>query len=743
MKVIKRIRCNHFVIAAIILSVQFIILPQQMTVGEIQGIVLDISNDQPLDKALVNVASTTHADITDKNGLFTIPNLPYGNYTLEISYIGYKTSYLKVLVDKEIIKGIIVHLSPIALETSTVVITGTHEDYQFDDMNEFINVLKGKELEREISLTLASTLKNETGLAIRSMGPAPARPVIRGLGNDRIQITEDGIQSTDLSSTSPDHAVAIEPFTIERIEVVRGPKVLTQNSTTIGGVVNIIRGEIPDNIPASITGLLGIYGETVNKGFLGSGVVSIPINNFVLRGEFTKRKTDDITTPIAKLKNSNIFTQNYSVGLGFINDWGNNGISIREYSSEYGIPGGFVGAHPNGVDIEIFKRQINFKSKIKIDTEHFSNLRFDFARDYFKQTEYERADLIGAEFTIFNYRSQLELHNKKLLFAEKGLTGLSFEFRDFKVGGFVFTPATTSLKTSLFSFQQFSVMNFNFETAIRFSYDQLKPSATGISINGRQVKQRDFFTYSLSASVSHKIAENFLTGLNLSRSSRVPTIEELYSAGPHLAAYSYETGNPDLRDERGIGTELYFSYRDEWISSSLTFFANELDYYIIPRNSGKINFQTLLPIYQTEGVSAGFRGIEFSSDIKIVENISFHISSSYTYGEIKSSSSPLPQIPPFKTNLELRYTSENFGIGINCELTAKQNRTDIYEEPTSGYGIVGGFAQYSLVAGPVINNFSFVAENIFNKEYRNHLSRVKVILPEASRNFRLTYKLFF
>lgn len=738
-----KLDCNLFLIAVIIFASAHQGNSQQKPFGNLQGVVLDVANDKPLEKALVQILENSKADVTDKYGLFSIQSLEFAEYTLEVSYLGYKNHSQRIKFDKEIIKGIIIHLYPISLETSAIVITGTHDDTQFEDMNEFINVLKGKELEREMGLTIASTLKNETGLSIRSMGPAPARPVIRGLGNDRIQITEDGIQSTDLSSTSPDHAVAIEPFTIDRIEVIRGPKILTQNSTTIGGIVNIIREEIPQRTPGSINGVFGIYGETVNKGYLGSAVIHVPLNNFVFRGEYSRRKTDDINTPSGTLKNSDISIDNFSTGIGLIEDNFNTGISLRQYSSDYGIPGGFVGAHPNGVDIKIFKRQINFKSRLNIGDSHFNELKLDFARDYFRQTEYERTDLIGAEFTIFNYRGQADLSNKSLWIFNSGNSGISFEYRDFKVGGFVFTPPTTSIKSSAYSYQSLSFGKANVESSFRISYDKLIPAKENLRANDSPPQTRSFVTYSLSASLHYKLHQNFVLGGTLSKSSRVPTIEELYSEGPHLAAYSYEIGNPDLRDEKGIGAEIFISFKNEILSSVLTLFANELDYYIIPRNTGRINFQTLLPVYQTEGIASSFRGVEFSNELEFLSGFFLNTSSSYTFGKIKSSSSPLPQIPPFKTNLELRFTKNNFGIGLNSELAASQKRVDTFEQPTDGYIIYGGFIQYSFITEFLVHNISFVSENIFNKEYRNHLSRVKVILPESGRNFRLTYKMFF
>ena len=405
---------NLTIVIILLLAFCPLLPSQSINTGVLEGIVLDGSTDQPLENAIVKIIELDKFDVTDKNGIFELKSIPFGDYNIEISYVGYKTTKVTIKIDKEINTGLLVHMFTLPFETSTVVVTGLHSNTKFDDMNEFINVLKGKELQREIGLTLASTLKNETGLAIRSMGPAPARPVIRGLGSDRIAITEDGIQTTDLSATSPDHAVSVEPFTIDRIEVIRGPKVLLKNPTTMGGVVNIIRDEIPKEIPGSFSGNAGFYGESVNSGYLGGMVAQLPIGKFVLRGEATKRRADDLRTPIGTLENSDIATDNFSAGLSYIDGWGYTGVSIREFKSDYGVPGGFVGAHPNGVDISMLKRQINGKINYQINSESFENLEFQLSRDYYKHTEYERADIIGAQFVIYNLRGSLDLSNKKI-----------------------------------------------------------------------------------------------------------------------------------------------------------------------------------------------------------------------------------------------------------------------------------------------------------------------------------------
>ncbi|MBK7497893.1 MAG: TonB-dependent receptor [Ignavibacteriales bacterium] len=646
-------------------------------------------------------------------------------------------------MDQEINKGLIVHLFTLPFETSTVVVTGLHTTTKFDDMNEFINVLKGKELQRELGLTLASTLKNETGLAIRSMGPAPARPVIRGLGSDRIAITEDGIQTTDLSATSPDHAVSVEPFTIDRIEVIRGPKVLLNNSTTMGGVVNIIRDEIPKEIPGKFSGNAGFYGESVNTGYLGGGVAQLPLGKFVLRAEATTRNAKDLRTPIGTLDNSDISTDNLSAGISFIDNWGFTGLSIREFKSDYGVPGGFVGAHPNGVDISMLKRQINGKINYQINSESFENIEFQLSRDYYKHTEYERADIIGAQFVIYNLRGSLDIANKKIGFLDFGTSGISFEARDFNIGGYVFTPPTKSLKLSTYSFQSFELNDFSFESGFRISYDEFNPDDSNPSTNNELIIDRKFFSYSLSLSTLYSINKTISLGININKTSRVPTIEELYSEGPHLAAYSYEIGNQNLESESGFGAELFSYIKNDNLFLMLTVFRNDFSYFIIPRNTGKINSQTLLPIYQTEGVSAIFYGVESYLEFKLLEYFTFSNTLSFTYGNFKESGNPLPQIPPLKNIIQVKYLNGNFITGVSTEIAAAQNRVDLFETSTAGYAVFSAFIQYSIETGSLIHNISLNGDNLFNKEYRNHLSRVKVIMPEAGINFKLSYRLYF
>lgn len=710
----------------------------------IKGYVLDTESKEPLSNVLVKIAELNKSDFTDTQGLFEFNNVTAGEYNLEVTYEGYKPYTEKILIGADTLNSLLIYISALSFQTPVITITDEHPKSKFDNLLELSGVLKEKELQRNLGQTLAYTLKNETGLSIRSMGPAPSRPVYRGLTGDRVLISEDGIKTSDLSATSPDHSVTVEPFTVERVEVLRGPKVLLKTSTTIGGIVNVVRNEIPQVVPSKFLLKLGGFGETSNKGFLGSSVIEIPWNNFVLRGEGTYRKTGDLKTPEGTLKNSDIETQNYSGGVSYINDWGFAGFSLREYKTDYGIPGGFVGSHPNGVDISMLKRQYNFKFHYNFETKLLDHIDFDISRVYYKHTEYESPTIIGAEFRIINYLGYANLFHNQIGFINRGTAGVSFEARDFNIGGFVFSPPSKSLNLAIYANEEIHAgKKLSLELSARYNYDRVTPEQNIRLSNLDTLIRRTFNTFSLSLSAIYELNKFLNIGLNLSKSSRVPTIEELYSDGPHLAAYSYEIGNPELKDEKGIGAELFTYHKSENIFVMATGFYNALSYYIIPRNTGRINYATLLPIYQTVGVGAKIYGVESQLEIKPGKKITFTASFSYTRGVIKETNSPLPQIPPMKGYWELKYNHKNISFGLNSEMAAPQDEVDDFETPTDGYIIFGAFGQYTAVTGKFIHNISLNIDNITNRIYRNHLSRIKSIIPEPGVNLRVTYKLYY
>jgi iron complex outermembrane recepter protein len=716
--------------------------------SSIRGIVLDGESGHPVSEAYLLLhpkgSPQSGRDLSvGADGVFLFQKLPLGEYVLNINRAGYRVQVLELALTDDEERNVIVYMQPRAYETGPVIVTGSHSHSRIEPTDELSSVLRGRELDRELGLTLAATLKNETGLAMRAMGPAPARPVIRGLGGDRVVLSEDGGKTTDLSATSPDHAVTIEPFAVERIEVLRGPFVLTKSPSTLGGIVNVVRHEVPQDRHNNILGSVGLYGESANGGVLGSFYTEVPFEPLMFRAEVTGRNAGDMRTPESRLNNSDSRSLDYSAGASHIHDRGFAGVSYRDYSLSYGVPGGFVGAHPKGVDIDLERRQMNFRGMYVLDTELLHDLSVQVNRAYYRHKEYEASGTIGSEFRILNWAGDVRASHHSFGAVTEGLIGLEVDQRDFTVGGFVFTSPSVSTNIAPYLFERLRFGSLSVEAALRYTWNRVTPAEEKTATRIGHIRERSFSALSASATLLYEITDIVHVGANLSRSNRMPTIEELFSEGPHLAAYSYEVGNPDLDIERGFGAELFLYHEFESISFNLNFFRNEISSFIIPRNTGRINYATFLPVYATEGVAALLVGAEAQMEWKATDVLQFEASISHTQGSFRETGRPLPQIPPMKAMLAANYQLGSWRLGLETEMAARQDRVDDFEEGTAGYVILNASVQHSFSTGGQVHNVSLVAENMLDQPYRNHLSRVKLILPEAGVNLRLTYRLFF
>ena len=717
----------------------FVLLSFNNFAAEITGTIVNKANNEKIENVIIRAKESNSLTLTDKDGKFTLKTKSKVSQIM-ISCVGYKSEIINIK-DGNYNLGTI-ELNQQSVLMSEIVVTAKNENSVFDKLSDKVNTVEGKELQKNVANTIAATLKNEVGVAIRSMGQAPARPVIRGLGGNRLMINEDGMQVNDLSATSPDHAVTVEPFTVEKIEVVRGPKVLLSSPSAIGGLINIEMNNIPVEIPKRIKATGGIYTESGNKAFEGALSTEIPVDDFCFKAEGSHKNTGDMRTPDGVLKNTTVNTNTFSLGSSYkIPDF-LMGASINEYSNDYGIPGGFIGGHPKGVNIEMFKRVINVKSMYHLDQSFLDNIEADFSRTYYRHKEFESNNSLGAEFVLRDYMANLKFNHNPISIFSGGTFGLSYHNKDLEMGGYVFTPPTDYNNLALFDFEEINTDSWAFQFSARYDYSAYKPRIGNPSTDIGMIREREFNTYSVAISVIKSLSDYTHLGFNATKSSRPPSTEELYSEGPHLAAYSYEVGNPNLKAEDTYGFEIYGFYKNEDVFGMLTLFANEMPYFIIPRNTGKINLQQILPIYATTGVNAEILGIESQIEFNLAKNLTFKTTLSYNYGQIIDEDSPLPSMPPMKCLIDLRYANLNYLFGVSSEIASAQNRVDKFEDPTKGYCIFNSYYQQTFQFGKQALSLSLTLDNIFDTVYRNHLSRIKSIMPESGRNLRLFVKFF-
>ncbi len=708
----------------------------------IYGKIIDSETQLPVERAKIDIINSNKIVIfSNKNGEFQIDSLKKGDYIISVTASGYKPEYRKLKVKGSDKVEVAISLNPISYIYPSVVVSATPYNSIFQELIEESQVLSGIELQKAISQTLASTLKKQVGIAIRSMGPTPARPVIRGLSGNNVIIKYDGFFNDDLSATSADHAVTLDPLSANRIEIIRGPKILLNTSSTLGGLVNVINDGIPLNLPLKTDLNALILFESVNKSKNAATGITLPFAPLVLSGNFTYKNSDDIAGPDSILKNTDSEMLNYRFGGSFINDEVIAGAVFNEFRSEYGIPGGFVGAHPKGVNIEMLRRSIDAKAIFHFHSPILDNIITKFSRTYYNHIEYESNGNVGAEFVFRSINLSTELNHHNFSVFNNGTLGLYYNFRDNKMGGYVFTPDTRHNSFALALFEDLIINEHYLQFALRYEYNNLNPEYHNKLTSIGMIRNRNFHLFSADISIIKEILSGLYIGVELSRTMRAPTIEELYSEGPHLAAYSFEVGNPDLNAESGWTSEFLAFFKNKNIFASLNLFWYEMQNYILPRNTGDTNYAQLLPIYATFNLPARILGIETRFDWQILSFVSFNSSLSFTYGEQLNQKIPLARIPPLKLVNELQTRFKNHRLSIYNEIGSSQRRVDIYEEITPGYNIYSTSYQYLFEIGKTVHSINLSIENIFNIKYFNHLSRIKSIFPEPARNIKILYKI--
>ncbi len=474
-----------------------------------------------------------------------------------------------------------------------------------EDLTRPVEVLAGSRLDEVRSNTLGDTVNRLPGVQSSYFGPGVGRPIIRGLDGARVQVLNDGLASGDVSTVSVDHAVSIEPFLAEQIEVLKGPSTLLYGSGAIGGAVNVVDGRIPERATdAPLQGRAELRAGSVNDERTGMLRLDGTSGNFVFHLDALHRESSDYDIPghaesaalresehgeedhdhdhdhgeeeaaYGTLPNSFVRTDSAALGLSWVGDRGFLGVGVSLFNTRYGVPGHSHGhedehdhdhgdedeedhdhdhedehGHEEGVHIVMDQRRYEVRGGLD-NLGAFDTLRVKLARTEYTHTEYEGQE-VGTVFDNDSTEARVELVHRDWA-GWDGAFGLQASQRDFRaVGDEAFVPASESRDIGAFWIGQRSFGAVDLELGARHDRNRIEVDEA-VAIG----PSRDFDATSLSAAARWHFGEDFHLSFGLDRAQRSPTAEELYSSGLHVATQSYEFGNPDLRRETANRAEL-------------------------------------------------------------------------------------------------------------------------------------------------------------------------------------------
>jgi iron complex outermembrane receptor protein len=625
----------------------------------------------------------------------------------------------------------------LSVHREEVVVTASPDARSLSNIARPVAVLDGSDLTERMQPTLGDTLAQEPGVTATTYAPGTSRPVIRGLGGDRIRILEDGIGAGDASNVSPDHAVSIDPLSSDRIEVVRGPATLLYGGNAIGGVVNVLDRRIPDRRPEhAVGGSLSLRAGSAAEERAGALALDGGVGMLGWHVEGLKRETEDMDAGDGlTIANSDLETDGAAVGLSLIGDPGFVGVSYSGFDTNYGA------AVEEEVRIDLEQRRIDLLGEYSEPFGPFRSARVRLGSSDYEHTEFEGSE-VGTVFNNKSNEGRVELRHKQLG-PFLGSFGVQAFDRDFEaIGEEAFVQPTTTQGQALFGFEEIGRGPLTWELGARLEGQDVESSDAAL-------RDRSFDTLSASAGLVWRKDEAWGVSAALTHSERPPTAEELYSNGPHIATNAFEVGDDDLQEETGLGLDVSLRKLAGRFSGEIDLFVTRFDGFIFDQDTGAI-FDPggeELPIFQYVQEDAEFYGAEAHLDVELYHaephHVQLELRGDYVHAELDDTGEPLPRIPPLRGAVAVHYQGARLWGYIEAMRVQEQDRTAPLETETPGHTLLGATLGYRLLAGQTVHELILRGTNLTDELAFNHVSRFKEIVPLPGRDVSLAYRLLF
>lgn len=651
-----------------------------------------------------------------------------------------------------------------------------------------ISILAGDELQEQHAHTLGETLAKMPGVNATHFAGVASSPIIRGLDGPRVKITQNGLDSGDVSRGSPDHAVTTETSVAEQIEVFRGPATLLYGSGAIGGVVNVVDNRIAKDFVGGVRGFYGLGGDTAsNRREMTAGVTADHGQSVWHFDAFTRHSGDyDAPTfineegeSVSSVENSFIDAQGANVGVSYLFESGYLGVSYGRMEQQYGIPGhshhdhdhdhdhahdhAHEATHAEGPYADLWQNRVQVHGGWNNPSAAFKQVELRYGFTDYQHQEIEH----GVAGTTFGNR-QHELRLTATHEAWQGWTGaLGYHFFDQEqtaAGAEAYTPDSTTRKHAAFWLLEKEHQQLNWQLGAR--------------VEDVQVNERSFTPVSASFGVTYSMNDAWVLSANIAHAQRAPTAAELYSNGAHLATRTYELGlGYELeavsdhhyhlhqvaragRVEKANNIDLGIHLNQQRFHFDWTFFYNRIDDFVYGAYTS-INhlelhhehhhdhdhdhehdhdhaFHEGLPVIAYTQRDVELYGYELNTSYELSEHWTVALFSDYVRAKTRDGGENLPRIPAQRFGSDLRYQAATWETTLSYIWYNKQNRISHGESVTDSFGLLN--AQVNWFPTQLANHNLSVylkAENLTDELGLVHNSFLKEYAPMRGRNLSI------
>lgn len=713
---------------------------------------------QPVTDATVTLVELRRSVTTDAEGAFRFENVPPRHYHVraESPRLGFTVGEAEVEAGET--RTVEIVIDPL-VHAEEIVVTASGDSRRESEVYQPVNVLSDEELAARLQPTLGETLAQEPGVSSTFFGAGSSRPIIRGLGADRVRVLEEGIGTGDVSNISPDHAVSVDPSTATQIEIVRGPATLLYGSNAVGGVVNVISDRVPSQAsPQLIGGDVDLRYASAAEEKSSSLTLYGGRNAFAWHADLSIRDTNDYAIPgpadefedpehfEGVLANSALQSRSGTLGGSYVTDRGFLGAALTRFETNYGVPGH---AHHHGDEEEEEEEEEEGGVRVDLDSQRldmkgeltrlgfFSVLRGRLGVTDYEHVEIEPSGEIGTRFTNDGFEGRLEAHHRPLG-RVRGTWGAQLTTTDFVAEGEeAFIPPNDSRSTAVFAFEELPGETLDVQFGARFEHQH-------VNVDAEDLPDRQFGGISGSLGAIWRPAEGYAVAVSLARAVRLPTATELYSNGPHAATGQFEIGDPMLDEETSLGLDISLRRTVGRFRGELNLFNNSFDGYIYESPTGGVEDE--MPVFQFVQRDARFRGAEIATHTHLFSRRDAHVeldlSADYVRATLKGGGN-LPRIPPVRAAIGIRTHGGPWQLMAEVRHTFGQDDVAPLETRTEGYTMVNAHLGYRLIVSSTVHDILLRGTNLTDELARSHVSPLKERAPLPGRDLALTYRVTF
>ena len=649
-----------------------------------------------------------------------------------------------------------------AKELDAIIVTASPLGERADQTVQPVAVVSGKRLSDLAGAQAGGAVEHLPGVQASFFGAGVSRPIIRGLEGARVQVLASGIASMDASSVSPDHAVSIEPFLADQIEVLKGPATLLYGPGAIGGVVNVADGRLPEQAIIGASGRAELGGDTGANQKLGAVRLDlgteVASGTLMLHADGVYRNQDNYEVPKRDepLAGTALESRNGAVSVSYLGDAARFGIALSRYTALYGIPqaqeegGGaplnFVQAKADaasGVRIDLEQNRVDLSAAVFNLTDAIEQIELRFGNN-----DYQHVELEGGETgTLFDVQSNLlriEAVHAPLIAAGKGAFGLTMDSTDFKaIGEEAFVPFTKSKGLGLFGVEHIEIGAWHTDLGLRFD-------RTKIDSVGKAKRQDNLLGFSASGAyaLSDRDTGNYWEiSANFDRAQRAPVAEELFSDGAHIATQSYEIGDENLSKETANNFELGLHYHGETAHGSISAYSNRFDKFIFQRTIDEVIDG--LPVRVWSQSDARFNGYEAQATLTLHRSDDFgQINGTLQFDAVNArleDGGNLPRIAPQRYAANLNWDHGAWHANLSVMRYAKQDDVAEFETPTRGYTRIDFDASRNFANADesLLTEVYFRVRNATDQLASAHTSFLKDFAPLPGRNIGFGVRLYW